>query len=299
MGRNSLTKAEARELITPIVDDEVTAEQRTAFMEFIAHHEDVRREYKSQKRLKALISNRCPCAKAPESLKKFVSTVSTSQYSGQTTPPIYDIPSRTSVSKQPKHSAGSEESPKNKTWYFAAAIVLLLTTVIWLFDFLGSPADQNTYNIEEYVYQHFMNNDGKLVPPTISTASLGMAEKRMEQDYDMAMTVPKLKNAEFKGVVYDEFVPDYKAPMLEYYLPSEDQYIYIFAFNVNEIKDFGQLVRDQEAINTCNNPTDFHIQEVNTKHVVSWKWNDVWYAAISNHDGSTVASLVEPLGVNP
>lgn len=296
MGRNSLTKAEARELITPIVDDEITTEQRKAFMDFIAHHEDVRREYESIKRLKSLMRDRCPCAKAPESLRKFVSSVSATSHSSQSTDPIYDVPIDISVGKQPEYSATNSDVKKNRLWYAAAAAILLLTAIIWVFDFLGYADEESNYSIEEYAYQHFMNNDGKLVPPTISTASLGVAENRMQQDYDMAMTVPKLKNAEFKGVVYDEFVPDYKAPMLEYYLPSEDQYIYIFAFDINEMDNFGQLVRDQEAVNTCNNPKDFHIRQVNGKHVVSWKWNDVWYTAISNHDGNTLAGLVEPLG---
>lgn len=299
MGRNNLTKAEARELITPIVDNEATKAQRKAFMDFIARHEDVRREYESMKKLKTFIGKRCPSAKAPDSLKKFLSTVATAQHQEQSTAPIYDVSSQTSIGKQPKHTKPGQEAYRTNIWFYAAAVVLLLSVIIWVADFWGTPTDQPTYNVDEYAYQHFMNNGGKLVPPTISTASLGVAENRMEQDYDMSITVPKLKNAEFKGVVFDEFVPSYRAPMLEYYLPSEDQYIYIFAFDINKMEQFGQLVRDQEAVKACSKPKDFYIREINDKHVVSWKWNDVWYAAISNHDGNTVASLVEPLEFNP
>lgn len=299
MDCNDLTKAQARQLITPIVDNEASAEEHKAFMDFIAHHEDVKREYESIKRVKSLVCNRCPCAKAPESLRHFLSSVNTSQSPEESAPPIYDIPSQDSVSQHPKNDTPASKNNNSNSLFYAAASILIITIVLWAFNFGGFSSENLTYNVEEYAYQHFMNNDGKLVPPTIATASLGMAENRMEQDYDMAITIPELKNAEFKGVVYDEFIPDYKAPMMEYYLPSEDQYIYIFAFDIDKMQKFGQLVRDQEAIKQCTKAKDFHIREVNEKHVVSWKWNGVWYAAISNHDGNTIASLVEPLDFNP
>ena len=185
-----------------------------------------------------------------------------------------------------------------RTMAFGASLLLL--AIAWgFFRFSGQSEQQPVYNIEEYAYEHFQKHNGQYVPPTISTASLGSAEIELAQKYDMAMTIPALKNAEFKGVVYSEFVPNYKAPMLEYHLPKQDQYIYIFAFKLDKLEAFGQLDRHREAIKTCNKPQDFHVQNVNGKHVVSWKWNDIWYAAISNHDGNTLASLVEPLQYNP
>ena len=297
MGRK-LTKSEARDLLTPVVDNEVSAEERDAFLAYIAHDQDLKNEYESMKRIKALMSDRCPCAKAPDSLKDFLSAYCSSDASASDAPPIYDIPSKNTVSQQkPGTSTSTEQS---KWWYYIAAAIVLITISAWSFLNYGSSTVENpTYNIEEYAYQHFIKHDGKLVPPTISTASLGSAEIALAQNYDLSMTIPELDKAKFKGVVYEEFVPNFKAPMLEYYVPAEDQFIYIFAFNIDKMKQFGQLVRNKEAVKACTKSRDFHIRNVNGKHVVSWKWNNIWYAAISNHDGNTLASLVEPLEYEP
>lgn len=305
MGKRQLTKVEALSLITPVVDGEVTEEEREAFFDFIAQNEDVRKKYETLKGIKSLVSSRCPCAKAPESLKNRVR-----QYIQKTRDedvndnevPIYDVPNEGPADKKepesPPEQVSNPNTPSYKRWlYSAAASLLLIAVVLGLFNFYGNQQTAS-YNIEKYAYEHFIKHEGKFVQPTISTASIGTAEMQLATDYDMPMTVPPLKNAEFKGIVYAEFVPNFKAPMLEYYVNSEDQYIYIFAFKIEKLKEFGQLVRSQDAVKSCNKPKDFHIQNVNGKHVVSWKWDDVWYAAISNHNGNTLASLIEPLEHN-
>lgn len=286
-----MTRAEARELITPVVDDEVSADERQAFMDFIADHDDVRKEYESVKKIKSLVCTRCPCASAPDSLKNFVKAVDEQEVSRE----------GSGLASQKTESDNAQNQASNSPrWIWAAAASILLVASVWgFFNFYGSSEIAQKYNVEKSAYEHFIKHDGKYVPPTISAASLGSAEIQMAQDYDMPMTVPALKNAEFKGIVYSEFVPSFKAPMLEYHLPSEDQYIYIFAFKLDKLKTFGQLARNKDAVKKCNKPKDFHIRNVNGKHVVSWKWDDVWYAAISNHNGNTLASLVKPLQYSP
>lgn len=295
-----LTKTEALELLTPVVDDEVNTEEREAFLEYIADDEELKSEFESMKRIKAIMSNRCPSAKAPQSLKNFLSDFCSPDTSLSETTQVYNINSKTSASEQEQTNPNVSGARDSKWWYYAAAAIFIFAISLWGFlNYNSSTVENPTYNIEEYAYQHFMKHDGQLVPPTISTASLGSAEIELAQNYDMSMTIPELDKAEFKGVVYEEFVPDFKAPMLEYYVPGENQFIYIFAFNINKIEQFGQLVRNQEAVKSCTKSRDFHIRNINGKHVVSWKWNNIWYAAISNHDGNTLASLVKPLAYNP
>ena len=69
MGKRKLTKYEALELITPVVDDEVCKEKRRAFFKFIEKNDDVRRKYESVKNIKSLMQSRCPSSRAPESLR--------------------------------------------------------------------------------------------------------------------------------------------------------------------------------------------------------------------------------------
>lgn len=69
MCKEELTKYEALELITPIVDDEVDEQKREAFFKYIAKHSDVRRKYESAKNIKSLICSRCPSRRAPDTFR--------------------------------------------------------------------------------------------------------------------------------------------------------------------------------------------------------------------------------------
>ena len=153
MSNTELTKAKARELITPIVDDEVDAETRQAFMDFIAHHDDVRSEYESIKKIKSLVSTRCPYAQAPDSLKKFVQSVGEKETdSDNDDAPIYDMPGGGPGSESPEQST-SKTTTKVQQWIYSAAASLLIVAAVWgFFNFYGQPETTAKYNVEEYAY---------------------------------------------------------------------------------------------------------------------------------------------------
>lgn len=315
MSKDRLTKEEALKLIPSVVDDEVDEAVKTAFYKYIDSDIEVRRKFESIKKIKELVAGRCPRHKAPEQLKvriqKFIFEETQKEQfvfgHVEELNPKVDRPSRISTEAADGDRAipGKNHNTQSTSlnWIYAAAASFLLLAVLWGFfytDNTTSPSDANTtYRVEEYVYKHFEDNDGKLVPPNISTASLSDAEISLSSNYNMSLKVPSLKDAEFKGVAYSEFVPDFKTPLLEYYLPGEDQYIYIFAFPMDQLDQFGKLTRDREAVKNCVKPGDFHIENINGKHVVSWQWNGTWYAAISNHNGKILASLIESLQYEP
>lgn len=299
MGKQKLTKIEAIELITPVVDGEVTPEEREAFMDFIAQDKEVRQKYNSMKQIKNIVSSRCPNANAPDTLRKFVKELDQDPNQPDSDDdPFYDLPNSGPAKNQqtpPYNKSNSFSNSGNRYLYAVAASLLIIAALCSLYFNSAIFSDKSPYNVEEYAYKHFEKHEGRFVKPTFSTASIGSAEMELASSYNMPMTIPSLRNFEFKGIVYSEFVSGVKTPMLEYYLPSQDQYVYIFAFKINTLEKSGVLNRHKEAIKVCKNPADYHVRNVKGKQVVSWKWNDVWYTAISNHKGKKLASFVETL----
>lgn len=298
MSNKRLTKREALDLITPVVDGEVDASTQKAFFKYLKKDLHVRRRFESEQRIKYLLSKKLNKEKAPESLKNRISELVRQQREQQqkNQQSLQDLPV-SNISDSPSPHQRKDSSLFEK-WMYAAAATLMILAAFWGLIYPDS-LNSTEYQIEEYVYQHFIENNGELIEPNISTASIASAEIELSNNYDLELTIPPLKHAEFQGVVYDEFVPNYKAPLLEYHLPDQDQNIYIFAFDLEKLDKFKQLMRDNEAVKTCDKPEDFHIREIKGKHVVSWKWNNIWYAAISNHDGEELAALVEPLKYDP
>jgi len=65
-----ISKMEALQLIAAVVDGEVSPDKRKAFLQCVQNYPDIRRRYESSKKIKKLLSNRCPKEKAPASLHK-------------------------------------------------------------------------------------------------------------------------------------------------------------------------------------------------------------------------------------
>lgn len=297
MSHKRLTKREALDLITPVVDGEVDQSTQKAFFRYLKKDLHVRRRFESEQRIKYLLSKKFAKKKAPESLKKRVADIISEQKEKQQQQnTMQDLP----VSSIPDHPDNDNQRKPSvfEKWLYAAAASFMVLAAFWGLVYPG-PWNTNEYQIEKYVYQHFTENNGQLIEPNIATASVTNAEIELSRNYDLNLTIPPLKNAEFQGVVYEEFVPGFEAPLLEYHLSDQDQNIYIFAFDLEELDKFKKLSRDDDAVKKCDKPEDFHVREIEGKHIVSWKWNDVWYAAISNHDGEQLAALIEPLKYDP
>lgn len=72
MSLRKLTKHEALEYLTPVIDGEVSEEERLSFLAYLETDEEMKRYYLSHKRIKKLISSRYPFPKAPENLCRSV-----------------------------------------------------------------------------------------------------------------------------------------------------------------------------------------------------------------------------------
>lgn len=63
-----LSKREALRLITPVVDDEASRQERSDFLASLEHYPEVARQFRSVQNVKQLIRSRCPREKAPHML---------------------------------------------------------------------------------------------------------------------------------------------------------------------------------------------------------------------------------------
>jgi hypothetical protein len=294
-----LTKKQAIDLIPAIIDHEATKPEQSAFFKFIENNSDVKRQYKSSLRIKNLLSEKCPRAEAPEHLKNRILSIIQNEELNHSS----SLDSASSLSKHPRQKETNDK--RNRSSYFvqpalryifAAAVILVLTLLtVELLDRTSSHATDETYIVENYAAQHFINASGQLIDPHFSTISTREAENFLRDQYGIELSVPVIEGTEFAGIVMADFLDGFETPLLEYRQAELGETIYVFSFEMNSLDTLQHLIRDENAAKKCKLMEDFHVLEVDDHHVVSWLWNDVWYAAISNHNGYDLASLIDPL----
>jgi hypothetical protein len=179
----------------------------------------------------------------------------------------------------------------------AAAVVLVITlAVLRLLD--QTTADTSTAEsiiVENIAAHHFQLTGGQFIEPYRATATVTEAENYLAEQFDINLTVPPITGAKFAGIVFAEFVENYRTPLLEYVQEEIGETIYIFVFDLADIDAHEKLKRHDEAVKTCIYSHDFYVTEIDQYHVVSWLWDNNWYTAISNHNGYDLASLIVPL----
>jgi len=297
---SDLTKDEALKILTLVLDDEASPREESAFLNYIEHDPEMNAHYRSLLSVKKALKEKYQKQDAPSSLRYFVvnkiytDKVLSSEYSAK------QGSSSNNKSENTDGISGKIKTRQNITAYFryisAAAAILFFSILIFeLLDRSGIPGENIQYQLEEYAYNHFENHNGSFIEPTFRTASLTTAENYLNEFHSLKMTVPPVRSADFSGIVVSDFIPGYQTPLFEYYQEELNQYIYIFAFYIPDLENVKNLVRDSIAIESINSDTDFHVTEISGKHVVSWQWDDNWYAAVSNHNGYELASIIEPL----
>jgi hypothetical protein len=184
--------------------------------------------------------------------------------------------------------AGSKQGSNRLLWFAAAAVIVL--SVVSILRLSPSspvvPATLSSFQVEDHVFRHFNSS----MPELHTAFSTSEAEKYILEAWDMNITVPELVGAVFAGFAYTEFVPDYHTPVLVYQVDGEIEPILIFAFDVPNMTGDVVLARDEQAIKTCIDHDDVHIKDIAGSHIVSWKWEQTWYAGISSHHGEVLAS---------
>ena len=297
-----LTRNQAIELLTAVVDQEATQEEQSAFLEYVKNDSDLHEQYTSALLIKKLLSERLQRVNAPDHLKKRIQS-RLEQEAAQSQ--LRDLP----TNSQSIEKSSKPRPTVNRYYQFfkptmryvaAAAIILFLTlTTIEFLDRSYYSDSQPIFIVENYTAQHFVNSGGQFIDPHYATTSTQDAENYLKDHHGIEMTVPELAGAQFAGVVLADFLDGFETPLLEYIQPDINETIYIFAFNVDKINGHKYLKRNNTAVEMLTTDNDFYVAEIDDHHVVSWMWDGNWYSAVSNHNGYDLASLVVPLNYSP
>ncbi len=306
-----LEKKQAISLIPLVIDGEASTEEKQAFLEYIRKDAEVRNAYQSQKNLKIFLQHRFRRSKAPDRLRNRIQRFIESEESGQTgkkntVPDIISLTNsrdkktvnRDSDPVEIPDLAQSEPPRKSIRFYrtaVAAAVVLFISVLTLELLDRFSPVFDSAQSVEELAFTHFSEQTAGLQTAGWQPPSLTEARQHLNHEYGLDIKMPVIEGASLQAVTYSDFTSDYKTPVFQYYQPDSDEYIVVFAFMVDSLENFKSLKRDPEAVRKCESYDDFHIRNVHDKHVVSWKWNGNWYAAISNHNGNELAEIIRPM----
>lgn len=285
-----LTKQEARWILSAVVDNEATDEERVAFFNFIKNDPEVEKEYHDAVLIKRALSTSKIQKKAPDHLRKSIlATIENLK-----------LDSETGIEDSNSMITPIQTAPQSTKWlrYLSAAAAVMLISLVTLQILdrsTGTTPDSYDVIVENMAAEHFIKSGGQLIEPHFSTNQPKEAEAYLLDHFGIQITIPTLTGAEFAGIVMAEFVDDFQTPLLEYSQHTIGETIYLFAFDMNQVNQHETLVRHGAAADACIKSEDFYVAEINEHHVVSWLWENTWYTAISNHNGYDLASLVEPL----
>lgn len=287
-----------KELVTAYVDGQATSEEIALIEKFQQHDDSINKAILAEIRIRNLVKLRCLRVAAPDMLRarclELISSEAKAQDSDRQEATITPISAANTVSNS-RNRPDETQSRGSDAFKWVAAAILFISVGFWSGRSV-IPTDTSvaaiTYPVEDHVQRHFALVSDTRISGTKSIDDVNEAHEYLLQHFGMDVTVPQLKNATFAGIELSEFVPGFTTPMLKYNVAGENDPIIIFAFPLDVMSDDPRLVRDTEAVKTCQKDSDTHIKAVDGKHTVSWKWGNVWYVGVSDHNGEVLASML-------
>jgi hypothetical protein len=306
-----LNKSEAIKLLSQVVDNEAPEEDKVAFFKYIQTDKEVKKKYESQMFIKKLLKTKYSRKNAPDHLKKKIFVIindmecENDQEEKVDNTPAYLESADTFNSNDFRDETSRKSSPLLKLLkparYLAAASVIFIFSLLTI-EFLETMSSdriyaQNQQSLEYVALEHFRT--GSHIEASFASFqpnSLDQASELLEEQMSYSPRLLNIQGAELRSILQTTFSEGHNVPVLDFYQAEIDESIHVFAFKLGEFEDPRMAARDPEAVENCKTYDDYHIKEINGKHVVSWKWGDYWYTAVSNHNGNDLIALVEPVG---
>lgn len=303
----TLKKKEAIQLLPLIVDNEASEEEKIAFFKYIQTDQQVKKKYESLLFVKQLLKTKYSRDNAPDHLKEKISGIiedmewEKEQESKVDNTSTCLRDSDTFKYKEFNNQTNDSSSPLLK--FLKPARYLVAASVIFIFSLLtieilekmSSDRFYSQQSVEQVALNHFTT--GSHIEASLASyqpVSFDHASELLKEQMSYSPRLPKIEGADLRTIVHTPFFEGHTIPVFEFYQSEIDESIHIFAFKIGEFNDPAMVERDPEAVKSCNGYEDYHIKEIKGKHVVSWKWGDYWYTAVSNHNGKDLIALVEP-----
>lgn len=304
-----LTRKQALELIPLVVDGEASEHDRIAFFNYIQDDKKVKNKYESLLYLKQLIKTKYSREKTPDHLKEKIAGIIEDMNWEQEEHSKVDNP-QSYVNKEDHFELYDELSEQNRkrnpvyrllkpARYLAAATVIFFFSLltIELLELVSTDSLLSNNSVEQIALNYF--STGSHIEASVASfqpTSFNHASELLQEQMAYSPRLPSIEGAELRRIFHTSFSENYNIPVLEFYQQGIDETIHVFAFKVDDLEDKFTIKRDPEAVKLCTTYDDYHVKDIKGKHVVSWKWGDYWYTAVSNHNGNDLIALVEPIG---
>jgi len=283
--KKTMDNKQLYEYISAYVDGELSPPEKSDLLKIADKDKSIKRAIESEVKFKLMLRSRISSKQAPDRLRKKVGKlllVEQQRYNRN----------QSSPSGVTEHPADTPAGGRNRFLFSVAALVLVgiflvLARQYGNNDALASPV----FSVEDLTYEHYVKHEGVLLSTIMDAGTTVDAQLKLKEVYGCNITVPELKGARFSGVVYADFLEGFHTPMLKYEV-SEGDYIYMFAFETHLLDDQMNLQAYEKAQQSIVKHDDVYIKRVNGHDVISWKWGEVWYTAVSEHTGDVLASML-------
>lgn len=274
------------ELISAYVDGELHEADSARLLKHAENDERLQRAIESEKKFKKLLKSRLHRVSAPDDLKSRINNLLASEKQKM------NAARKESESvEQSSYPVDRPSANRNRFLFSFAALFLVGFFLVLVQHFTTSDTVSDALTVEDLTYVHYVNHAGQLLPGELAAVNTTDAQIMLKDLYGCNITVPELQGARFAGVIYADFHEGFHTPMLKYEVAEGDN-IYIFAFESHLLEENPSLIAYDKAAKAIVKHDDVYIKTVNNHDVVSWKWGEVWYTAVSGHSGDMLAAML-------